>query len=150
MSSKTFTALAIMSALFLLVSSGFAYMGHGKHAHGRYHWNPDAIITVSGEVTKVETTTMRCCGSNYHGVHLYLKTKDGELEVHLGPKEFVNEEITIKNGDQLTVKGSKSEYNDTTVIFAATVTKDGKKVTLRNDDGIPVWAGKGKHHMRNR
>ncbi len=150
MLKKTFYMISILSILLFLVAIGFAYMGHGTHKQGAYHWNPDKIVTVSGEVTKVETTTMKHHGSDYHGVHLYMKTRDGEVEAHLGPEEFVEKEITLKKGDKLTVEGSKTEYDNTTVIFAGSITKDGKKVILRNDDGIPVWAGKGHHHMRKR
>jgi len=148
MTAKRFSVITIATALLFTGTSAMAYTGHGHKGHGRYHWDPDKVVSVTGEVTKVEVTTMKMHSGNYHGVHLELKTDKGVVEIHLGPEEYVNKQITIKKGDTLTVTGSKERYNDTTVIFAGTVTKDGKTVKLRDEDGIPAWAGSGHHGKR--
>ena len=145
MSVKKLSVLTIVTGILFIAASAMAYMGHGHKGHGRYHWDSDKVVTVTGQVTKVEVTTMKMRMGNYHGVHLELKTDKGIVEVHLGPEDYVQKEITIKKGDTLTVKGSQTEYNNTTVIFAGTITKDGKTVKLRDDDGTPAWAGSGHH-----
>jgi len=100
-------------------------------------YDPSTVVTVSGTVTG-ETRVDR--GRGHKGVHLTLKTADGETSVHLGPDSWVDrQKVKISKGDAITVKGSKVTLEDGPAIIAQSVTKGGETLVLRNSDGVPVW-----------
>jgi hypothetical protein len=104
-------------------------------AHRMY--DPATVVTVSGTVTG-ETRVDR--GRGHKGVHLALKTADGEIPVHLGPDSWVDQQkVKIAKGDAITVEGSKVTFEGGPAIIARSVTKGGETLVLRNPDGIPVW-----------
>jgi hypothetical protein len=74
------------------------------------------------------------------GVHLTLKTAEGEISVHLGPDAWVDQqELKLAKGDSITVKGSKVTFEGGPAIIAQSVTRGGETLVLRNSDGMPVW-----------
>jgi hypothetical protein len=52
--------------------------------------------------------------------------------------------VTIKQGDKATVRGSRVSIDGKPAIIAAEVTKDGQTLRLRDDNGLPLWAGARK------
>ena len=84
-----------------------------------------------------------------YGIHLKVKTDSEIISVHLGPAWFIErQDIKIEKGDIIEVKGSEVTFDGAAVIIAAEV-KDGESVLkLRNETGIPVWAGTGMGKMR--
>ena len=130
----------------VLVAAGIAYGeardgqigGHGDRAWHNY--NRAAVETVSGRVESVGTY-------DRGGVHVTVKDSKGTIDVHLGPDFYVKERIPISTGDVITVVGSRVKYNGRDVIIARSVEKDGRIVTLRHDDGTPMWSGQG--HRRS-
>jgi len=76
------------------------------------------------------------------GTHLLVKTEAGTIEVHLGPSAFLSREgFSFAKGDTVEVVGSKMTMGGGEVIIARELSKDGKKLTLRDKTGRPVWAG---------
>ncbi len=110
-------------------------------------YNPQTVVDVKGTVEAVEQITPRS-GMSY-GIHLKVKTDAEIISVHLGPAWFIErQDIKIEKGDTIEVKGSEVTFDGATVIIAAEV-KDGESVLkLRNENGIPVWAGTGMGKMR--
>lgn len=88
-------------------------------------------VTVSGEViARVDD-------------ELTIQTADGELVVHLGPEWYWDEEgIALNAGDQVQVTGfyEGGEFE----VARVENTTTGESVTLRDESGRPMWAGRGR------
>src|SRR4051794_22582614 len=70
------------------------------------------------------------------------KGDDGqEHTVTLGPSWFLQgQAVSFKEGDQVQIKAHKAMFRDKEVIVARDLTTgDGTKLTLRTNEGSPVW-----------
>jgi len=77
-----------------------------------------------------------------YGVHAVLKTDREAIVVHLGPSWFIdNQDPKIGSGDRVEIRGSRIVFEGKPALIAATVTKDGEILTLRDASGVPVWSG---------
>ena len=116
--------------------------GNGWGREGSYQrlYDPDSVETLTGKVHKIEHFAPM--GGMGQGVHLQLKSDDKILPIHLGPRWFLdNQDIEIKEGDRIKVKGSRITYKDKPAIIAAEIEKGDEILTLRDDKGFPRWAG---------
>lgn len=115
-------------------------MGWGRDSAYQRLYDVATVRTVAGEVSEIEFfAPKRGMGQ---GVHLQLKS-DGEiLPVHLGPRWFLDEQdVQIDKGDHIKVKGSRITYKGKVTIIAAEVEKGEETLCLRDEDGLPRWAG---------
>jgi hypothetical protein len=94
-------------------------------------------IKIKGVIDDIRDTP-----GEFEGTHLLVKTDTGTLLVCLAPAEFLKEiDASFKKGDLVEVTGSKSTGADGEEILAREVTIGNNTTTLRDDDGVPVWAG---------
>jgi hypothetical protein len=140
----------ILMAVVMVLAAATAFAAPGKGGRGSGGWgmggnyqrmyNPATVETVSGQVLSVDRMTpMKGMGS---GIHLQLKTDKETISVHLGPSWFIERlDAKIEKGDTLEVKGSRVTVAGKPAIIAAEVKKDDAVLKLRDDNGIPVWAG---------
>lgn len=78
----------------------------------------------------------------FEGTQLVVKTDTGVVIVHLAPGEFLKEiDSTFKKGDEVQVVGARAPNAGDTEILAREITVGTNTTTLRDDKGIPVWAG---------
>ena len=148
--NKITTLLAVTTLLGILAAAE-AYgqrgprgpgSGGGWGAGSQYNrlYDPKTVQTVSGEVIAVKHITP-VKGMSY-GVHLELKTEKETVFVHLGPGWFIeNQETTIEPKDKLEIKGSRVTFDGKPAIIAAEVKKNDRVLKLRDENGVPVWAG---------
>ncbi len=123
--------------------------GWGYKSQYQRMYNPQTVTTIKGVVEAVEQITP-VKGMSY-GIHLKVKTDAETLPVHLGPAWFIErQDIKIEKGDTIEVLGSKITYNNAPAIIAAQVTKGETVLTLRDNNGIPVWAGTGMGRGKGR
>ena len=134
----------------LLATSAFAQTGPGMRWQGSGGWgmggkyqhmyDPQTVESVKGTVESIETPApMR---GMHHAVIIVLKTDKGTIPVHLGPEWYIERlDVKIQKGDVIGVRGSSVEFNGRHIIIAAEVQKGSQVLTLRDDKGIPVWAG---------
>ncbi len=116
--------------------------GWGYKSQYQRMYNPQTVTTVKGVVEAVEQVTPMK-GMSY-GIHLKLQTDTETLPVHLGPAWFIErQDIKIEEGDTIEVLGSKRTYNNAPAIIAEQVKKGETVLRLRDENGIPVWAGTG-------
>jgi hypothetical protein len=142
------TTVIILGAAGLLVASeacaqGLRWRGGGGWGPGGQYgrmYDPKTVETVSGEVMSVQQMTpMKGMG---RGVHLTLKTDKETVDVHLGPAWYIErQDIKIAAGDKIEVKGSRITFDGKPAIIAAEVRKGDEVLMLRDDNGIPAWAG---------
>ncbi len=139
------TLVLIMALGFSSMAPAAPRMGKGMGGwgmgggYGRMY-NPQTVETVSGEVVTVDK--IKPMKGMSYGIHLVLKTDSGDIPVHLGPAWYIdNQNILIKKGDKINVKGSKVDFQGQPTIIAAEVRKGDEVLTLRDANGYPAWAG---------
>lgn len=135
-------AFVVVICLVLLAANSWAQPGKGRNSAGRMY-NPATVETLSGEVTSVDKSTSGQGRSL--GVHFTLKTEKETIPVHLGPGWYVDQqEVKLAPGDKVEVSGSRVTYQGKPAVIAGQVKKDGKTLQLRDANGVPAWAGKGR------
>ena len=149
-------AAVAMLALALVPASAAAQRGRGPGSGGwgmggpyQRHYDPQSVVTVSGTILEVrEATPMRGMAN---GIHVVVRAdtpgddaKEQRITVHLGPTWFLERQDTrLAKGDQVTITGSRIRMgpNEEPVIIAATVARGDDTLVLRDERGVPVWAG---------
>lgn len=138
----------IFMSLFVLgiTLNSFAQNKSGKMKNQQNRlYNINTVETVTGEVVSLDEQTGK---RGFNGIHVTLKTDDGNLSVHLGPEWFIDKQtVKIAKGDQIEVTGSKITYNEKPALIAKLVKRGSETLTLRDDKGYPVWKGQG---MKNK
>ena len=125
------------------LAQGMKWRGSGGwgpgSAYGRMY-DPKTVETVTGEVVKVDRITpMRGMSG---GVHLVVKTDKGDVSVHLGPQWYLeNQDVKIEPKDKVEIKGSRVTLQGKPTLIAAEVKKGDEVLKLRDDAGVPMWAG---------
>src|SRR5271169_1139489 len=78
----------------------------------------------------------------FEGTQLVVKTETKTVLVHVAPSDFLKEmDTSFKVGDQVEVVGCKAPNATEEEILAREITVGQNTTTLRDDKGIPVWAG---------
>ena len=128
----------IILALFLVGALAVGF-GFGKNSGPVY--NPATVIRVSGIVTEVQNVAP---GNPLPGWHLTVKNEEGTFHAYIGPGEFLKMlRTSFANGDHVKFVGSKISVGDTQVILVREITRKDVTITLREDDGAPVWENWG-------
>lgn len=97
----------------------------------------------SGEVKlKGTVEDIREVPGDYEGTRLLVKTDTGTVLVHVAPEAFLKEiDTTFKKGDEVQVVGAKLAGAPEEEVLAREITVGNNTCTLRDDKGVPVWAG---------
>jgi hypothetical protein len=142
---KTRTIVAV-TCLLALVSSGIAFAQAGPGRYGQTAgrmYNPKTVETLTGEVVAVNRIPSG--KGRAGGVHLMLKLDKEEIDVHLGPQWYVDQQpMKVMAKDHVEVRGSRVLLEGKPVIIAAEVKKGDQVLKLRDDAGLPLWRGKGR------
>jgi hypothetical protein len=120
----------------LLITLVFSVVAAALFAHditGKDIVDRGSMIAVAG--------TLR-----YDGLEWYLDTDDGSYLLHFGNREYLESTgIELEGGVSCEIEGL-AEGSDIAVISA---TIDGNSYAFRDDDGTPLWAGRGQGLSRN-
>jgi hypothetical protein len=149
MKGNRISAILLIAMLMVSVAvTAFAAPGKGGRGSGGWEmggtyqrmYNPATVETVTGEVISVDRITpMKGMGA---GIHLQLKTEKETISVHLGPAWYIERlDARIEKGDKIEAKGSRVTVAGKPAIIAAEVKKGDALLKLRDDSGIPAWAG---------
>jgi hypothetical protein len=145
---RLMTLIAIMTALGLGVFTATDVMaqkgkgggGWGQGTNYNRIYDPETVVTISGEVVSVDKITP-IKGMN-PGVHAVVKTDKEMISVHLGPEWYIeNQDMSINPKDKIEVKGSRITFEGKPAIIAAEVKKGDEVLTLRDASGFPAWSG---------
>lgn len=114
--------------------------GWGMDTQYQRMWDPSKIETVSGTVEAVQTVApMR---GMHNAAVLMVKTSEGTLPVHLGPQWYIERlDLGIQEGDAVEVTGSMTTFEGKPAMIAGELKKGDQSVVLRDEDGVPAWAG---------
>lgn len=137
------TLISLVFSFESLAQPGGKWKGSGGWGSGSGYnrmYDPKTVETISGEVVSVEKITPRH-GMSY-GIHLNVKTDGETISVHLGPAWYIErQDIRIEPKEKIEVTGSRITYQGKPAIIAAEVKKDDEVLKLRDENGIPYWAG---------
>ncbi len=145
---KTLTSVLAVFLVAALATTVFAAPWRGWRGSGGWGmggsyqrmYNPATVETISGEITAIDRVTPMK-GMSY-GVHLTVKTDKETVSVMLGPGWYIEHlDTKLAKGDMVKVKGSRITYEGKPAIVAAEVKKGDAVLKLRDDNGIPAWAG---------
>jgi hypothetical protein len=140
------------AAVALTTTFAFAQPPSGR-GMGRMGYDKATEVTVTGTVESVATQEMgfgqgRGAGMMMGGTHLMLKTATETLDVRLGPTRWLaDQKFEIAKGDTLQIVGSTITFNGAKALIAREITKGDRTLTLRNADGFPAWAGRGRRNQ---
>jgi hypothetical protein len=100
-------------------------------------YNPATVVAVSGVVTNVREVP---AGQPLDGVHVAVKTRDGVVDVYLGPKQFMKFlKADVEAGDEIRVMGSRVKSTSGDVILAREVSDGRETIELRDLYGMAAW-----------
>lgn len=100
-------------------------------------YNPATETTLAGTIRYVQSAAGP---DGTVGVHLVLTTPGGPARVHLAPAMFVGmNDFFFLMDDKVEITGASVTRAGETAIWARTITKGGKTLTLRDPDGTPRW-----------
>ena len=120
-------ALAMISVL-TLTSIAFA-QGNAQSANWGQNLNGE-IVEISGTIQSLDLEAPQ--------TEITIVTSDGNtVEVELGPVWFL-EGLNLEIGDLITVSG---EWVDEDTIVAYQLKEGETTLTLRSEDGTPLWSG---------
>ncbi len=147
---RTTRIISMAVALSVLVAASLAFAGPWKGWRGSGGWgmgsqyqrmfDPATVETVSGTVESVDKVTPM--KGMHSGIHLTLKTDKGTIDVHLGPEWYIERlDTKILKGDEVEVKGSRVTIGGKPAIIASEVKKGDSVLLLRDNNGVPAWAG---------
>ncbi len=126
------TVLATAALLFLSMHAA----GTQKTANTGPKYDSANEIKIKGVVEDI-----RELPGDFEGTQLVVRTDTGTVVVLLAPGEFLKEiDSTFKKGDEVQVVGAKAPNGDAEIL-AREITVGTNTTTLRDDKGIPVWAG---------
>ena len=124
---------SILLAFTLGIASAQPGPGRAKRLY-----DPATEKTVTGQIQDVQQTSK----GRVPGTHLIVKTESETVDVRLGPSTFIESHgFRFAKGDTVEIVGSQVTVSGSEVLIAKEVTKDGKKLTLRDSTGRPLWAG---------
>ncbi len=148
MRKTTSIVTAVAAAVILISSVSFAgpwkgYRGSGGWGMGSQYqrmFDPATVEAISGTVVSIDKVTPM--KGMHSGIHLALKTDKETVDVHLGPKWYIERlDAKILKGDAIEVKGSRVTISGKPAIIAAEVKKGDSVLVLRDNNGVPAWVG---------
>ena len=75
-------------------------------------------------------------------VHLSLKSDKGAQDVMIAPQSFLKMMgVFFRKGDRIEVVGAPAKVNGAALLLAREITRDNDVMTMRDDQGNPVWVG---------
>lgn len=143
---KKLTILFIIGLIGLFLAGSVLAQPPGKGmaspGWGRMY-DPKTVETLKGEIVSVDTISSG--RTDIPGrIILNLKTTKETVSVYLGPVWYVEQQgVKLVAGDQAEVKGSRITMDGKPMIIANYVKKGERMLNLRDDTGMPAWAGKG-------
>lgn len=97
-----------------------------------------AEVKLKGTITDI--SERNCPISGTMGFHFMLKSGEQTIEIHVATSKFMkNYEVVLKQGDEVTVIGSKVKFAGEDTILAREVTHGEEVFVFRDKTGKPVW-----------
>ncbi|HZP22886.1 MAG TPA: hypothetical protein VFB04_05530 [Terriglobales bacterium] len=126
-----------LAVVFALLMATAATAGTQKSANTGPKYDSANEVKIKGVIDDIREVP-----GDYEGTHLVVKTDTGTVLVHVAPADFLKEiDTSFKKGDEVEVVGCKAPDATEPEILAREITVGTNTTTLRDDKGVPVWAG---------
>ena len=131
--------LALFVVAVGLVAAGVTAADAQMRGRMAVGYDKSKEVTVTGTVEAVTPQQgMRGMG----GTHLTLAVGAEKLDVHVGPTPWLaDKKYEFAAGDQLTIVGSRQTIAGVDSLIAREIDKGGTTMSLRDENGRPLWAG---------
>lgn len=129
-------AKIVLIVVALAVATAMAQKGGGMGRGPGFKYDPSTETKLTGTIEQINTVDSMCKA----GTHLTLKTDTGNMEIAVGPSQFLKDQaLQLKKGDRVEVTGAKATTRRGEMFIARQITAGDKTITLRDDKGIPAW-----------
>lgn len=136
---KRYSHLLVVLLMVTFTSTVWAQRGPGM---GMPRYNPKTETTLSGTIEDLQLHPGYYRGT---GTHLVLKTDSGMIEVHVGPTSYIERhKFSFTKGDRIEVLGSQVKIGVKDAFLAREITKEGKNLALRDQNGVPLWSRRNR------
>ena len=134
MNSRSWSRVSLIGAIAGLLMSA-AWAQTASKTGPKYDVKNE--VKVKGAVQEVREVP-----GPFEGTQLVVKTESKTILVHVAPSGFLKEmDTSFKVGDQVEILGCKAPNATEEEILTREITVGQNTTTLRDDKGIPVWAG---------
>ena len=129
--------LAVMALVLTVTPTALGQTSLPRVAVPKY----DRSVETTFKGTVEEVRDRQCPVSGGMGSHLILKLSGNKtIEVHLATTKFVKTyDLVFNKGDEVTVVGTKVQFEGVETIFAREVTRGSETFVFRDKDGTPIW-----------
>ena len=135
MKSRFWSSVLCVAAALLLATPFAAAQKAPANTGPKYDLATE--VKIKGVVDEV-----RQVPGDFAGTELVVKTDAATVLVLVAPADFLKEmDTTFNKGDQVLVVGAKAPNATQDEILAREITVGTNVTTIRDDKGIPVWAG---------
>ncbi len=125
----------LFMAVVVVCISSVAWCQHPAKTGPKYDTAHE--VKIKGVIIEV-----RDVPGEFEGTQLVVKTETKTILVHVAPTDFLKEiDTSFNKGDQVEVVGAKAPDAPEEEILAREITDGNNTATLRDDKGIPIWAG---------
>ncbi len=129
--------MLLISAVLALLTQVAPAQRPGKTAPTGPKYDAASEVKIKGAIEEI-----RDVAGDFQGTNLVVKTDTSTVLVYVGPTAFLKEiDTSFNKGDQVEIIGAKVTENGQEELLAREVTVGTNTFTLRDDKGIPVWAG---------
>lgn len=136
--TKIWRPVVVAAAVVALAVPAFAQVKKFK-MYGAEGYDKAKEVTLDGTI---ETVERHSGPSGETAIHLWLKTDQEAIEVHVAPWTYLQEEgITFLANEGVTVIGARAKFEGKPVIIAREVKTSTTQIVLRDKAGKPVWEG---------
>lgn len=112
--------------------------GNGQYSGSMY--DPSRVETVQGIVTEIQAGNRGNRMSQ--GVHLLMKTNTETLELHLGPRWYLEQQnFQIQPNDTVEVTGMRVNRGGQPILMVGEIKKGNQTLQLRDEKGYPRCMG---------
>lgn len=132
--------ILIIALVMFFTGNIYSQNGWGPGSNYNRMYDVNTVETIKGSVTSIDQISHGNRMSK--GIHIKLNSKSENITVHLGPSWYIeNQDIQINKSDEITVTGSRVNYEGEMIIIAKEIIKGDEVLTIRDDKGYPYWAG---------
>lgn len=126
----------------LFLGAAAALLASATWAQAAHNMGPKYDVTKETKIKGVVEEFREVPGEQ-GTLHLVVKTESQTVLVHVGPSDFLKEiDTSFNKGDQVAVIGAVLPGTSAEEEILAREITDGQNTsTLRDDKGVPVWAG---------
>ena len=134
MNSRLWSKTLFIAALMACISSA-AWGQHAAKTGPKYDSANE--VKIKGVIVEVREVP-----GQFEGTQLVVKTDTKTVLVHVAPTDFLKEiDTSFNKGDEVVVVGAKAPDSPDEEILAREITDGSNTATLRDDKGVPIWAG---------